>query len=171
MPDQVDVLAQVARLEGELLRIQRELDELRALAGGPVRGARVPRHTQTFEPILGAVQPDSAGVPRRESRAQSEARITRPERPEPSVPVHSKTMPATKSDRRVHISARTGITEFPPGGDAQAGARAAAQPDAPVSGRVSTGTRSTLTDPQAGRYEYYDEASPTRTDAKGSRRR
>lgn len=141
-----DVLAHIARLESELLRIQGELAELRAR----VRGTPSARRTQTFAAMVNTSKVDPREAVTRELPAQSEARITRPERPQPSVPVQSETVPSTKSDRRVPINRRTGLTEFPP---------ADSDSSPPPATHPSTGRRAALADPGAGRYEYYDESS------------
>jgi len=167
MSNHADVIAHIARLEGELQRIQRELDVLRAQVGAPSSGKA--RRTQTFTPLLGpsrqgAVNPrDPREAPTRELPAQSEARITRPERPESNAPVSSQPAPTTRSDRRMQAG-RTGLTEYPVGGE---GARKDSESGME---RLSTGPRAALTDPQAGRYEYYEPASP-RSEPKTTRKR
>src|SRR5262245_6597171 len=94
------VLAEIARLESEINRIQRELEALRRSVG-----AASVRRTQAFpSPIADAVR----NADTREMPATTDT-------PQPSVPVNSETVPtsSSKSDRRVQQS-RTGLTEYPP---------------------------------------------------------
>lgn len=132
------VLAEIARLESEINRIQRELDALKRSVG-----AASVRRTQAFPSPIDAAQ-QLKNAPTCEMPAQqSEPPLGRPQ---PSVPVASETVPTSnaKSDRRVQQQGRTGLTEHPP----------AANP---------TPTRRNANhDPAAGRYEYVGEGRSKR---------
>lgn len=94
MADQA-VLAEIARLEGELTRIRTELDALKRKVEGPVR-----RHTKAFtsRPPALDVTPDSSPP------------STMPQ-PSPSVPAKSETVPTSTGRRHaVHV----GLSDFPP---------------------------------------------------------
>lgn len=164
-----EILAQIARLEGELLRIQSELLELRAQVGSPVTPRTGPqRRTRAFTPLDGPTSEGRVSVVERRDhhdyreavtqqlpaqRPESEARLARPL--ERSEPPSSEVAPTTKSDRRVPINRSTGLTDFPP-----------AETSEPPPTHPSAGRRPALTDPAAGRYEYYDESG-----ARSQRRR
>lgn len=153
------VLAQIARLEQELARIQDELTELRARVGGP-SSAAPRRRTQTFAAVAPSAREASAReAPTRELPAQSEPPL---ERPTPAVPTVSETVPTlregrpTNDDRR-HAGRRTGLTEFPPSDAADS-----VRPTHPSAPRVRL-------EDQAGRYVYFDETAPR--DGKSSKGR
>lgn len=162
-----EVLAQIARLESELLRIQSELLELRARvvnpAGPPRTGPQ--RRTRAFTPLDGPASEGKVSVVERRDhhdyreavtqqlpaqRAESEARLARSQ-----AEISDEAAPTTKSDRRVPINRSTGLTDFPP-----------AEASEPPATHPSAGRRPALTDPGAGRYEYYDESG-----ARSQRRR
>lgn len=88
------VLREIARLEGELLRIQRELDTLRKSVGAPST-----RRTQAFSQV------DKDAVTREMPASQPP--------PQPSVPVKSDVVPTSKSDRRMETGPRTGLSDYP----------------------------------------------------------
>jgi hypothetical protein len=134
------VLAEIARLESEIGRIQRELEALKKSVG-----AASVRRTQAFpSPIETAQQLKNAPTCEMPAVTQSEPPLGKPQ---PSVPVASETIPtlnATKSDRRVQQRGRTGLTEHPP----------AANP--------TPTHRNANHDPAAGRYEYVGEGRSKR---------
>lgn len=137
------VLTELARLESELQRIQRELDVLRKSVGAPPST----RRTQSFAPVMSQRSEKDADT--REMPASTPP-------PQPSIAVKSETVPtsrnsatrteASKSERRVQTGARTGITEFP-----------AATPTP-----LPPAKRSSSPAPDAGRYEFVGEGKSAR---------
>ena len=131
------VLSEIARLESELLRIQRELDGLRKSVGG----APSTRRTQAFGPMRADKDADTREMP-----------ASQPP-PQPSVRSHSETVPtsksekteASKSDRR-QAGAGTGLSDFP---------ATTPTPLPPSRGRNSPA-------PDAGRYEFVGEGKSAR---------
>jgi hypothetical protein len=114
MADQA-VLAEIARLEGELTRIRGELDALKRKVEGPVR-----RHTKAFTsrpPALDAMHSPESAPP-----------STMPQ-PSPSVPVKSETVP-TSTARRHAQAANVGLSDFPPPTQTPSRRGAAGNPDA-----------------------------------------
>ncbi|MGZ3454127.1 MAG: hypothetical protein ACXVEF_31265 [Polyangiales bacterium] len=132
MADQA-VLAEIARLEGELTRIRTELEALKRKVEGPVR-----RHTKAFTSRPPA--PESMRVPDAPPPPSSVPA------PSPSVPASSQTVPT--SSRRRAPATNVGLSDFPP--------PPATQPNATPS------RRSALGNPEAGRYEYVGDGRPTR---------
>jgi hypothetical protein len=93
------VVAEIARLESEIGRIQRELDALKQSLG-----VNSSRRTQAF--------PNPVAL-------SKDAQLSEPpmDTPQPSIPLASETIPTSKgnkSDRRVAQGGRTGLTDYPP---------------------------------------------------------
>jgi len=129
------VLAEIARLESELGRIQRDLDALKRSVGVPSS-----RKTQAYTNPLAPVSEHPKDTATREMRTTSADEPL--ERPQPSVPRNSETVPTSnrsKSDRRASGGGRTGLTDFPP------------------SANPTPAKRAANVDPGAGRYEYVGE--------------
>lgn len=93
---QKHLLHEIARLEGEIARIQRELEVLKRAAGVPSS-----KRTQSFAPID------------KDARTREMPASQPPQPPQPSVPVSSDVVPTSKgSDRRMQ-SDRAGLSDTP----------------------------------------------------------
>lgn len=104
------VLSEIARLEGDLARIQRELEILRRRVEGTPSG----RRTQAFSAVRDAILPQGG--------------------PEPSIPVDSETVPTAAATGRRSISQRVSLSDPPPAPQHTTPARRPATPD-PAAGR------------------------------------
>jgi hypothetical protein len=127
-----NVLSEIARLEGEIGRIQRELEVLKRSVGAPSS-----KRTQSFAAI--AREMDKDNVTREMPATKG---------PQPSVDVTSDVVPSAedrrnKSDRRVQVGGRSGLTDYPPA--------------TPVPSR-----RGSSPAPEAGRYEFVGEGTSRR---------
>lgn len=129
-----DLMTEIIRLEGEIARIQRDLDALKRQAGVPSS-----RRTQTFPQMV------AQGDDGPKEAVTREMPSVKPAPPQPSVAVASDVVPKQKSDRRVQASGRTGITDYPP---------SARTPSRPAGHKTP--------EPGAGRYEFVGEGSSRR---------
>ena len=92
------VLSEIARLEGEILRIQRELDALRKSVHAPPST----RRTQSFQQMR--VDKDAVT---REMPASTPP-------PQPSTAVKSDVVTKQGSDRRIQTGPRAALSDLPP---------------------------------------------------------